>query len=293
MPYFRKVNMPHKQQYSIGELSQICNVSKKALRFYDKIGLIASMRQDYNNYRMYTHDELLLVPVLKYYKQMGFKLDEMRSFITGQRGNVHRALRKAFEDKLAELQAQQVELCRCEESVRDWLTLIKEAEMVVEENVHEVAIKYVEPVSLLFQEQAFDGKDIKSAVINLDFMNYVEKTDNAITGAVYIHFTDMQKRIDGDSQPIRVMQKILRPYGGGGTVDFGGCMMASCYHIGSLENIHETYERFTSWIKRHGYTPGKDCYERYVTDYWTTSNSSYHVTELLIKVSRGFGDISR
>lgn len=27
--------------YSIGEVSKICNVSKKALRFYDKIGLIA------------------------------------------------------------------------------------------------------------------------------------------------------------------------------------------------------------------------------------------------------------
>ena len=65
-----------KQQYSIGEMSQLCNVSKKALRFYDKIGLISSLRHDYNNYRLYTHDELLMVPVLKYYKQMGFKLDE-------------------------------------------------------------------------------------------------------------------------------------------------------------------------------------------------------------------------
>ena len=41
--------------YSIGEVSKICNVSKKALRFYDKIGLIAP---DYisseNNYRYYS-----------------------------------------------------------------------------------------------------------------------------------------------------------------------------------------------------------------------------------------------
>ena len=95
--------MPRKQQYSIGELSQLCNVSKKALRFYDKIGLISSLRHDYNNYRMYTHDELLLVPVLKYYKQMGFKLDEMRKFISGRNGNVYSALRAAFEQKLDEL----------------------------------------------------------------------------------------------------------------------------------------------------------------------------------------------
>ena len=30
--------MPRKQQYSIGELSQLCNVSKKALRFYGTTG---------------------------------------------------------------------------------------------------------------------------------------------------------------------------------------------------------------------------------------------------------------
>lgn len=277
--------MPRKQQYSIGELSQLCNVSKKALRFYDKIGLISSLRHDYNNYRMYTHDELLLVPVLKYYKQMGFKLDEMRRFISGRHGNVYSALRAAFEQKLEELHKAQIELKRCEESVRDWQNLIREAELVITENVREPAVKYVEKAHLLFQEQPFDG-DIKSAIINLDFMNYVEKTSNAITGPVYIHFSSTQDRIEGKPQNMRIMQQVLEPCGSGGRVDFGGCMMASCYHIGSPENIHETYRTFLNWIHRHGYSMNDDCYERYVSDYWTTSNSDCHVTELLIKVSR-------
>ena len=162
-----------KQQYSIGEMSQLCNVSKKALRFYDKIGLISSLRHDYNNYRMYTHDELLMVPVLKYYKQMGFKLDEMKDFIAGQNGNVYSSMRSAFEKKIGELQSAQVELRRCEESVRDWHNLIKEAELVIAEGVREVSVKYVEQVNLLYQEQPFDG-DIKSAIINIHFMDYVE-----------------------------------------------------------------------------------------------------------------------
>ena len=277
--------MPRKQQYSIGELSQLCNVSKKALRFYDKIGLISSLRHDYNNYRMYTHDELLLVPVLKYYKQMGFKLDEMRRFISGRNGNVYSALRAAFEQKLDELQKAQIELRRCEESVRDWQDLIREAETVIAENVREVSVKYVENVKLLFQEQPFDG-DIKSAIINLDFMNYVEKTNNAITGPVYIHFSSIKDRLEGKSQTIRIMQRVLEPGGGGGRVDFGGCMMASCYHVGPQESIKETYERCLTWIRRHGYAMGEDCYERYVTDYWTTSNSDCHVTELMVKVVR-------
>lgn len=277
--------MPRKQQYSIGELSQLCNVSKKALRFYDKIGLISSLRHDYNNYRMYTHDELLLVPVLKYYKQMGFKLDEMRRFISGRQGNVYSALRTAFDQKLDELRKAQTELRRCEESVRDWQELIREAEIVIAENIHEPSVRYVEKSRLLFQEQPFDG-DIKSAIINLDFMNYVEKTGNAITGPVYIHFSSTDDRMEGRAQTVRIMQQVLEPCGGGGRTDFGGCMMASCYHIGSQEDVNETYRHLLNWINRHGYHAGGDCCERYVTDYWTTSNSDCHVTELMIRVSR-------
>ena len=277
--------MAQKQQYSIGELSQLCNVSKKALRFYDKIGLISSLRHDYNNYRMYTHDELLLVPVLKYYKQKGFKLDEMRSFITGQRGSVHQALRQAFEDKLAELHEMQNELSLSEESVRDWLELIKEAEMVLKENVREVSVKYVPAVDLCFQEQPFNGRDIKSAVVNLDFLNYMEKTGNTVTGPLFIQFSDIRKRMEQQEQDIRLMQRVLRP-DGISHVGFGGCMMASCYHIGPLEHIRDTYERFVAWLKEHDYDYGQECYERYVTDYWTTSSCSCHVTELLVKIRR-------
>lgn len=278
-----------KQQYSIGELSRLCNVSKKALRFYDKIGLISSLRHDYNNYRMYTHDELLMVPVLKYYKQMGFKLDEMKSFISGQSGNVYNTMRSAFEKKIKELKTAQVELQRCEESVRDWYALIREAELVIAEGVREVSVKYVEQAQFIHQEQAFDG-DIKSAIININFMNYVEKTGNAITGPVYIRFSNLQDRMEGIPQNIRIMQNVLMPCGGGVRVPFGGCIMASCYHVGPLERIPETYGRFISWIRRHGYAHGEACYERYVTDYWTTTNTDYHVAELLVKVWRGGQD---
>ena len=46
--------------YSIGEVSRICNISKKTLRFYDKIDIISP---DYiceeNKYRYYNRETLL------------------------------------------------------------------------------------------------------------------------------------------------------------------------------------------------------------------------------------------
>jgi hypothetical protein len=67
--------MNKKDQYFIGDMSRLCNISKKALRYYDEINLIPSQRDDCNNYRFYTDESLLAVPVIKYYKQMGFTLD--------------------------------------------------------------------------------------------------------------------------------------------------------------------------------------------------------------------------
>ena len=277
--------MVKKTQYSIGEMSRICNVSKKALRFYDEKGLISSLRHDCNNYRVYTHDEMLMVLVLKYYKQMGFKLDEMKEFIAGGCNSIPSSMREAFDQKLQELQKEKLALTRSEESLRDWRGLIHEAELVIAKGVTDVSVKYVEHAELLFQEQPFSG-DIKSAIINAHFMDYVEKTGNAITGPVYLHFSSMKNRMSGEPQAVRIMQKTLPPRTEAALTSFGGCMMASCYHIGDIERIFETYERFASWIERHGYIAGEDCFERYVTDYWTTSNTASHVTEILVKVDR-------
>ena len=92
--------------------------------------------------------------------------------------------------------------------------------------------------------------------------------------------------MEGLAQPVRIMQKTLPPFTEAGLTSFGGCMMASCYHIGDIERIGETYERLNAWIERHEYKAAEDCFERYVTDYWTTSNSATHVTEVLVKVDR-------
>ena len=76
--------MQKEKLYSIGEVSKICNISKKALRFYDQIGIISpDVICKENGYRYYNRETLLTVPIVKYYKQMGFKLEEMQDLVEG------------------------------------------------------------------------------------------------------------------------------------------------------------------------------------------------------------------
>ncbi len=280
--------MNYKPRYSIGEVSTICNISKKALRYYDNIGIITTQRKDYNNYRYYTHESLLAVPVIKFYKQMGFKLEEMREFIEGNLPNVYSAIRNSFLHKIEELEREQEEIRQQHISVKDWYDLILEAEMVLDNNISEVSVKYVELGQVLCYNQPFD-QDIRTTVINIDFANFVEEIGNKITGPVILCFPSVTERIQNTSSNVQVLQRTILPCPPQHQRTLQGSMMAACYHIGAHELIDQTYEKICRWAREHGYTLAEESFERYVTDYWTTRNCHQFVTEVLIKVSRPGG----
>lgn len=275
--------MEDKEYFSVGEVSKICNISKKALRFYDKIGLISPDRvSQENNYRFYNRKSLLSVPIIKYYKQMGFKLEEMRAFLEG---STYSMLAKTFRQKIEDLKEMESEIFKMYTSVKDWYDLILEAEMIIENDVREVAIKYMDSPDLCFMEQEFNYNYMES-IINIDWTNYIESINNEVTGPVIINFPSFKERMEGKSKKVRLLQKTILECQPDQLIKFGGHMVVSCYHIGTHETINETYRKICEWTDAHGYKCDEESYERYVTDYWTTRKEGQFVTEVIIRVTR-------
>lgn len=274
-----------KRGYSISQMSEASKISKKALRFYDDLGLIASKRHGTNNYRYYTPEDLLAVPPLKYYKQMGFHLGEIRAAFEVGSNTSLTALREMFMEKIGALREEEKVLHLRLTSVSDWLGLLHEAEMVLENSLQSVSVKYIQPDRLLFQDQLFT-LDIKSAIINIEFTNHVEAVGNNITGPVIICFSSIEDRIKDVTQQMQILQKNIFPCSQEQTRDFGGFLAASCYHIGPHETIRDTYRKIQRWCTANNYICDKSVYERYVTDFWTTSHEELFVTEVIAKVSR-------
>lgn len=268
--------------YSIGEVSKICNISRKTLRYYDEIGLVSPDFISDSGYRYYSRDNMLLVPVIRYYKQMGFKLEEMRWLLSG---GSYQALEASFEDKIAALQEQEAEIHRQYISIREWYDLIQEAEQVINGNVREVAVKFVETQSYLCMEQPFTGHYLET-LINIQFANLVESLGNKTKGPIVIQYPSLQQRMLGEAQTVQLMQQTILDCPAAYKTQLGGTLMLSCYHIGSYETLPETYRKMTAWAERHQYQCEEGCYERFVTDYWTTRNTDKFVTELLIPVQR-------
>ncbi|MFR3729617.1 MerR family transcriptional regulator [Lacrimispora sp.] len=276
--------MEEKKVFSIGEVSKICNISTKALRFYDKIGIISpDMICKENSYRYYNKETLLTVPIVKYYKQMGFKLEEMQGLVEG---NTYYYLEQNFRNKIEQLREQEQQIHNSYIAVRDWYELIQEAHMVRENNVHDVAVKYIPAATYCSMQQAFDYNYMES-IINIEWTNHLESAENEITGAVILKFQSFEEKMKGDCKRATIMQEAIHPCKDCMNRQvYGGFMAASVYHIGKLETIDKEYEKILEWAAKKGYKCGTESYERYVVDYWTTRDPDEFVTEVNVPIYR-------
>lgn len=270
--------------YSIGEVSKICRISTKALRFYDKIGIIfPDVICKENGYRYYNKEFLLTVPVVKYYKQMGFKLEEMQGLVEG---NACYYLEENFRHKIDQLRVLEQQIHNSYVSVKDWYELIQEAKLVRQNDVHDVTVKYIQAATFCSMEQDFEYRYMES-IINIEWTNHLETANNEITGPVILNFGSFEEKMSGRCRRARIMQQAIHP-----CKDclnrkvLGGTMVASVYHIGKHETIDAEYDRILSWTAKRGYKCGKESFERYVVDYWTTRNPEEFVTEVIVPVYR-------
>ncbi|MBU5483313.1 MerR family transcriptional regulator [Clostridium sp. MSJ-11] len=276
--------MGKNQLYGIGKVEEICNLSKKAIRFYDKMGILSPDKvSDKNGYRYYSKKTLLSVPMIKYYKQSGFKLEEMKALLEG---TTYSIFEKSFRNKIDELKELENEISLKIKSIKDWYDLIVEAQTVIENDIKEVSVKYVENCKMIYLDQDFNY-DYMDSIINIEFTNYIESINNAITGPVMIHFPSFEDKMNGKCNKMKIMQQTILKCKESETVKFGGFMVASCYHVGSHETISETYKKIKDWAKKNGYKYEDKSYERYVTDYWTTKNIDEFVTEVMVKINKG------
>ena len=271
------------KKYRIGEVEKICKISKRTLRYYDEIGLLCpSGIPNTNKYRSYTEEELHKIPIIKYYKQSGFKLDDIKKMINKfdfHPGNIE----EKFNDKIRELEILEGELKTKKKAVKEWLDLIKEAKTVVAEKPMDINIKMFKKTKMMFLEQKFEYKYMNS-IVNIEFNNYIEKMKNMIAGPVIIEFSSFENKCLEKCTDIKIMQKCLEKCESEQLLDFGDILVASYYYIGPYNNIKIAYKKMQDWLKKCGYEYVDKCYERYVVDYWTFSDENKFITEILVPI---------
>lgn len=71
-----------KQFFSPKEVSELCNLSRKQLRYYEKQGLITPVsRNENNNYRFYTQQHITQLFMIREYMLLGYTLQEIQEIL--------------------------------------------------------------------------------------------------------------------------------------------------------------------------------------------------------------------
>jgi len=97
--------------YRIGEFAKKVGKTSRALRFYEKLGLIFPQGRTDAGYRLYGEDAFLQVYWIDLFQNLGFSLTEIKSFLEGldqaqNRPTKMNQIREFYEERLAETRAQ-------------------------------------------------------------------------------------------------------------------------------------------------------------------------------------------
>ena len=92
--------------YTVKQLADLAGVSVRTLHYYDEIGLLAPDAYGENGYRYYDENALLRLQQILFFRELDFRLDEIKAIIDRPDFDVLRALqthRVALKDKAARL----------------------------------------------------------------------------------------------------------------------------------------------------------------------------------------------
>lgn len=76
--------MKRKKTFNIGELSRLFNVSTDSIRYYEKIGILNPLRNQENNYRVYTLSDIRQLTMIRELLGLDFSTERIKEFDKNQ-----------------------------------------------------------------------------------------------------------------------------------------------------------------------------------------------------------------
>ena len=105
-----QVNLKVKRNMKISELAQKTGVSASAIRFYEEQGLLEPAGRHRNGYRYYTDRALQQLHIVRVCQSLGFTLDTIRGFLSGEGGCDHGRVLAQIAIRTRTIKAEQAAL---------------------------------------------------------------------------------------------------------------------------------------------------------------------------------------
>lgn len=241
--------------YSIGKFSQLCRVSIKTLRYYDRIGLVQPHFIDPSTgYRYYTDEQTPTILLIARLKRYGFQLSQIESL-----------LHMSVQEQLLRLMQQECvlrdKISQANLTLQDLMVHIERYK--TEGNIMSYQEKYIvttadEPDRAIlsirqkmsvhdfgrYYGQLFDKIAAENVTVNGPFM------------AIY-----WDEEFDPEGSDIELAAPIAES--GKATRVLPGGLCCMTVHAGGYSSLNEPYAAIVQWMGQNGYISTNAPYERY------------------------------
>lgn len=109
-----------KKEYLIGDVSRIVGMSRDALRFYEKKGVIRSRKKE-NGYRYFSEDDIYRLMCIVYRRKMNDSLEEIRDFVKEDKSiaNMREHLKKRVGEEEEQIRLRRQTIARLKLTMAD------------------------------------------------------------------------------------------------------------------------------------------------------------------------------
>lgn len=158
-----------KNWLTIGQFSKKIGVSAKALRLYEKMGLIVSHTRGENGYRYYANDQTELAMRLRDFKKLGFSLAEIKGLLQADRDLGSAQIAAAMQARLLLIADQADQLSQQRKQIEKILISLKKKSEPLKAQQRRAIMSFYGKVSIVVT--GCDGLEKTAKFIQRHFQN--------------------------------------------------------------------------------------------------------------------------
>lgn len=259
----------------ISEFSKLSHLTIKALRFYEKEGLLKPASVDeWSGYRYYETFQLGVAAKIKSYRQLDLSIDEIKAVFNG--ADVKEILQEKFKSLTKEKQIIESRLSIIKSILEDNEMKYQVTEKVIPEKIVYTAETVLKTYSESMQWIPFVGQechklnpDMKCAEPPYEFCEYLDGEYKEMD--IRIRHNEAVTAFGKESELIKFKKlpevKVL-----------------SIYHKGAYDKIGEAYAFLMKYAEENGYTTAGLARECYIDGIWNKESEEDWLTEIQLPI---------
>lgn len=265
--------------FSIGQFSKTCMVTVKALRHYDKLGLIKPEYTDkWTGYRYYGEEQIPLMLSIIRLKRYGFSLNEIKEILSE---TDKKELFLKMEKQKALLEGQRSEIDGIiAELNRHLQNFERTGDIMNYRNNYEITLEQAEPKAVLASRQMMSVAEFGKY--------YGQIFERAAKNRIRLTYETMaiyhDKEFNQDWSDIEVAVCVENPAEADRVIDSGLC--AVTVHRGGYSNLSDAYATLVEWIGENGYEIAAAPYEIYVKNQYDKLPPEQWETKIFFPVKK-------